>query len=152
MKIRIAHGDDARGIAELLCKIDDYPQWKDTGVDTLEQFARDSLAATNDHRSILIAELNERIVGYAGVYWLHPLFNTPEGYVSELFIRSDASGQGIGTALLENIKLEAITRGCNRLTLINLKNRESYKRSFYAKKGWQERPETVRFVLDLEAK
>jgi GNAT superfamily N-acetyltransferase len=83
---------------------------------------------------------------------LHTLFQKPEGYVSELFIRSDASGHGAGTALLEAIKHEAHARGCCRLTLVNLKDRASYQRRFYEKKGWTERPNAVRFVLDLEVK
>jgi GNAT superfamily N-acetyltransferase len=54
--------------------------------------------------------------------------------------------------LLEAIKQEARARGCCRLTLVNLKDRTSYQRRFYEKKGWSERPDAVRFVLNLEVK
>ncbi len=150
MNIRLATPDDARAIALVLSNINDYPHWREKGADALEADAKASLEATNQQRLVWVAELEGRVVGYAAVYWLHTLFQKPEGYVSELFIRSDASGHGIGTALLETIKQEALTRGCGRLTLVNLKDRESYKRRFYEKKGWTERPDTVRFVLDLE--
>jgi GNAT superfamily N-acetyltransferase len=150
MNIRIARPDDARAIAEVLSNIDDYPHWREKGVDALEIDARASLEARNQQRLVWVAELEGRVIGYAAVYWLQTLFQKPEGYISELFIRSDASGRGVGTALLETIKKEARAKGCGRLTLVNLKDRESYKRHFYEKKGWTERPDTVRFVLDLE--
>ena len=152
MSIRPATVHDARAIAELLCDIEDYPHWREQGADTLEAQVKASLERTHDQRVVLVSELEGRVVGYTAVYWLHYLFSRQEGYVSELFIGNDASGRGVGTALLEVIKAEARVRGCGRLTLINLKNRASYQRQFYAKKGWVERPETVRFVFDLEVK
>ncbi len=149
LKIRPAQQNDARAIAELLCNIDDYPNWKAQGVDQLEVFATQSLESGHDQRLLLVAGLEDRVVVYAAVYWLSYLFMPPEGYVSELFVRSDASGHGVGTALLEAVKGEAKARGCGRLTLVNLKDRESYKRGFYAARGWEERSNTVRFVFDL---
>jgi GNAT superfamily N-acetyltransferase len=152
MNIRSAKTEDARAIAELLVNIDDYPNWKEIGLEKLEQTVRESLEWKNEERLTFVAELEHRVVGYAVVYWQQLLFSDKEGYVSELFIRSDASGQGIGTALLETIKIEAIARGCERLTLVNIKDRESYRRGFYASRGWEEKSNTVRFALNLEVK
>jgi GNAT superfamily N-acetyltransferase len=149
--IRSATISDASQIAAVLANIDDYPQWKNLGTEALEKTTRESLAATNAERSLLVAELDGRVIAYAAAYWLHTLFSGREGYVSELFVRSDASGHGAGTALLEAIKAEASERGCIRLTLVNLKDRESYKRGFYASRGWEEKANTVRFALDLPA-
>jgi GNAT superfamily N-acetyltransferase len=152
MNIRIAKIEDARAMAELLMNIDDYPNWKELGAEKLEQTVWESLEWNNPERLVFVAELEGRVVGYAVVYWQHLLFSSKEGYVSELFIRSDASGQGVGTALLETIKSEAMARGCGRLTLVNLKDRESYRRGFYASRGWEEKSNTVRFALNLEVK
>ena len=152
MNIRTAKIEDARAIAEVLCNIDDYPQWKEIGADKLEQTVHESLEWKNTERLVLVAVLEHRVIGYAVVYWQQLLFSGKEGYVSELFIRSDASSQGIGTTLLEKIKVEAIARGCGRLTLVNLKDRESYRRGFYASRGWEEKSNTVRFALNLEVK
>jgi GNAT superfamily N-acetyltransferase len=152
MNIRNAQKENARAIAELLCNVDDYPNWKELGAEKLEQTVRESLEWNNPERLVFIAELGGRVVGYAVVYWQQLLFSSKEGYVSELFIRSDASGQGIGTALLETIKSEAISRGCGRLTLVNIKERESYRRGFYASRGWEEKSNTVRFALNLGVK
>jgi GNAT superfamily N-acetyltransferase len=152
MNIRSAKISDARAIAELLCNINDYPNWKELGAEKLERTVHESLEWNNPERLVLVAELEDRVVGYTVVYWQQLLFSSKEGYVSELFIRSDASGQGVGTALLETIKAEAMTRGCGRLTLVNLKDRESYRRGFYASRGWEEKSNTVRFALNLEVK
>jgi GNAT superfamily N-acetyltransferase len=151
LTIRLATVADARMIAELLANIDDYPHWKALGADALEATARQSLEHLHSERLTLVAELDDRVIGYGAVYWLHPAFSAPDGYISELFIRSDSSGNGAGTALLEAIKAEARARGCQRVTLMNLKDRESYRRGFYASRGWDEKSNTVRFAFELDA-
>jgi GNAT superfamily N-acetyltransferase len=151
LNIRLANINDARMIAELLTNIDDYKTWNELGVDEMEKTVRQSLEQAHSERLLFVAEIDNRVIGYAAVYWLHQMFSTREGYVSELFIRSDASGHGAGTALLDAITAEAIARGCYRLTLINLRDRESYRRGFYASRGWEEKTNTVRFAFDLEA-
>jgi GNAT superfamily N-acetyltransferase len=74
----------------------------------------------------------------------------PEGYVSELFVSASARGQGIGRELLKVIESEARVRGCQRLSLTNLRDRESYKRQFYLKAGWHERSEAANFIYVLD--
>jgi GNAT superfamily N-acetyltransferase len=149
LNIRPPTLNDASSIAALLTNIDDYPHWKTLDITTLEQFAHASLSTMSSDRLLRVAEIENRVIGYVAVTWFRPMFSGLEGYVSELFIRSDASGHGAGTALLEAVKSEATALGGCRLTLVNLKDRESYKRGFYASRGWTERPNTVRFVLDL---
>ena len=150
--IRPAQLTDARAIAEVRANIDDYDHWKALGVAAMEAQAHASLARQHSERLTFVAEFGGRVVGYAAVYWLHPAFSGPEGYLSELFIRSDASGRGVGTALIETVKAEAQERGCLRLTLVNLKDRESYRRGFYASRGWNEKTNTVRFVYEFDTK
>ena len=118
LNIRLANINDARMIAELLTNIDDYKTWNELGADEMEKTVRQSLEQAHSERLLFVAELDKRVIGYAAVYWLHHLFSAREGYVSELFIRSDASGHGAGTALLEAIKTEAVACGCHRLTLV----------------------------------
>jgi GNAT superfamily N-acetyltransferase len=100
---------------------------------------------------VYVAETEEgEIAGYAAVHWLpYLLLLGPEGYVSELFIRESDRGQGIGTQLLEVVKQEAEARGCARLMLLNMHERESYRRGFYKKQGWEERPDAANFVYPL---
>ncbi len=151
LQIRIAGMQDAAHIGELLANITDYPQWTEVGAAKLTEHALAGLKSADHTRTFLVACVDNKVVGYCAAYWIHPLFGDAEGYISELFIRSNASGQGIGTALLEAIKTEARERKCGRLTLVNLKNRESYKRGFYASRGWEEKSNTVRFAIDVAA-
>jgi hypothetical protein len=51
--------------------------------------------------------------------------------------------------LLEAVKGEAATRNCSRLSLLNMRDRESYQRAYYTKDGWQERSDAANFVLDM---
>jgi GNAT superfamily N-acetyltransferase len=89
-------------------------------------------------------------VGYISVHWLSYLFLPgPEGFVSELFIHPSARGQGLGAALLEKVKDEALERGACRLSLLNNRTRESYERGFYPKHGWEERPAMSNFIYRL---
>jgi GNAT superfamily N-acetyltransferase len=73
-----------------------------------------------------------------------------EGYVSELFIHPDFRSRSIGTSLTEKIIEEGRARGCTRLNLLNMRNKPSYKRSYYTKHGWQERPNAANFIYDLK--
>ena len=152
MNIRVAQISDARVIAELLCNIDDHPHWKELGGEKLEQTVLDSLEWNNAERLVLVAELESRVVGYGVVYWQQLLFNRKEAYISELFVHSDTSGKGVGTALLRKMESEAVARNCRRLTLVNFKDVESYRRGFYSSRGWTEQENTVRFSLNLEVK
>ena len=106
----------------------------------------------DDCHSLYVAvSATGKVVGYGAVHWSYYLFLAgPEGYVSELFVCAVERGKGIGSRLLEAIKEEALARGGSWLTLINLRHRESYEREFYARRGWQERPEAASFVYLLE--
>ncbi len=91
-----------------------------------------ALCQAADSHLVLVAQTpGGEIAGYAAVHWLPYLIHAgPEGYVSELFIRPEYRGQGIGGWLLAEIKREAQRRGCSRLMLLNMRERESYQRQF----------------------
>jgi GNAT superfamily N-acetyltransferase len=151
--IRKAAIDDAPELAKLLQGIGWFTafnsrEFKDS-VARLESGLQQCLA--DDSHSIYVAESSHgEIAGYGSVHWLPYLFMSgPEGYVSELFVRDDARGQGVGGQLLKIIEVEARARGCQRLSLINLRNRESYQRQFYLKAGWLERAEAANFVYTI---
>jgi len=151
--IRRAVIDDAPRLARLLQGIGWFEafssrEFKDS-VSQVESRLRQCLA--DDSHSIFLAEWpHGEIAGYGSVHWLPYLFMSgAEGYVSELFVRDDARGQGVGRQLLKIIETEARARGCQRLSLINLRDRESYQRQFYLKAGWRERNEAANFVFEI---
>jgi len=145
--------DDAPRLAKLLQGIGWFEpfstrEFKDS-VSQVESRLRQCLA--DDSHSIYVAEWpHGEIAGYGSVHWLPYLFMSgPEGYVSELFVRDDVRGQGVGRQLLKIIETEARAHGCQRLSLINLRGRESYQRQFYLKAGWRERNEAANFVFEI---
>ena len=91
--------------------------------------------------SIYVAEAEAGdLLGYVSVHWLPYLFLPgPEGFVSELFIRKTARGQGVGTQLLQTVQTEAEQRGCSRLSLLNNRDRSltsvAFTRSMVGRSG-----------------
>ena len=91
-----------------------------------------------------------QVQAYGSVHWLPYMFKAgPEGYVSELFVSQAWRGRGLGRALLTAMEQEARQRGCSQLMLINNRQRDSYRRGFYAKQGWQERTAMANFCRPL---
>lgn len=149
MKIRQAVKKDGAEIAQLLREMGWFSGLAaETQAQTEARVARllaDGLVTEN--HSVYVAEEDGRVVGYTAVHWLPYLFMTgPEGYVSELFVRETERGQGVGRQLLTAVEVEAKSRGCTRLSLLNGRHRESYQRQFYEKMGWEERPFMANFV------
>ena len=151
--VRRAKLGDADGITTILREL----KWFETI--NSETFKASKTRVTNrlklcmadESHSVYVAEGDDsRVMGYASVHWL-PYLYLPglEGFISELFIMESDRGHGIGTLLLESIKLEATEKGCFRLKLINMHKRESYHREFYKKLGWEERDGDFSFELLL---
>ncbi len=150
VNIRPATPADARAVAELLFSLTEYPSYRQHGLTDLEKRVATGLNVQTSHRSVLVAELEGVVMGYSVVHWFTPVITAPEGYVSDLFVHANAMGRGLGSSLLEALTTEARARGCKRLALSNWRNRTSYKRGFYTKRGWQENADSARFVLSLE--
>jgi len=144
---------DAEQLAALLKDIGWFDTFKsDAAKESIER-VRGQLARSlaDDSHSVHVAEADDgKIVGYVAVHWIPYLFMSGlERYVSELFVREAARGQNVGRRLLNLVQTEARRRGCARLSLINLRNRESYQRQFYVKAGWKERSEAANFVYPM---
>ena len=150
MNIRAATPADARAVAELLFSLEEYPSYRQHGLNDLETRFTAGLNTQSNQRSVLVAELEGVVLGYSAVQWFTPVMTAPEGYVSDLFVHANATGRGLGSSLLEAMTVEARARGCKRLALSNWRDRTSYKRGLYAERGWQENADSARFVLNLE--
>ena len=151
MKIRKVHKEDSGRLIELLKNIGWFRTISHGSKTELkEKFEKhiEFCKADNSHSMYVLEDNNEIILAYISVHWMPYLFlEGPEGFISELFIRDNQRGKGIGTKLLNKVKEEAKERGCSRLSLLNGKNRESYERRFYQKQGFIERDQMMNFIF-----
>ncbi|MCG8548159.1 MAG: GNAT family N-acetyltransferase [Alphaproteobacteria bacterium] len=146
-KIREATAEDADGVAALVNNVLREQFDRATIPDLTPVAAR---AIERDGHWYFVAMDGEKIVGYCALHRVpFLLMGGDEGYLSELFIDGGQRGGGIGGALLDKAVATAKAQGFQRLRLINMRNRDSYKRGFYTKRGWRERPDGADFVLDL---
>lgn len=154
--IRPAQMTDVPGIAAVLRSIDYFTRFAEMAeADLLAQVERALVADQNtpDHQVWVAVDVSGQVLGYTAVHWLpYLILRAPEGYVSELFVHAQARGMGIGKSLLAEVKAEGKKRGCQRLSLLNGRQRESYERRFYAKDGWTERDTMVNFLFEIEEK
>jgi GNAT superfamily N-acetyltransferase len=98
-----------------------------------------------------VAELNRRVVGYIhGEIVPYLLFAGREMLVSEVFVMASERGKGVGRALIQAIEAEAVRRKCFRISVLNSRERESYKRGFYPSQGYEERTQTAYFTKRLD--
>ncbi len=143
MQIRKAKPEDVNAITEILRSLGWYAHMEtETHEETATRIAkRLAMCDADDSHSVYVASGdNGEILGYTAVHWMPTLYlRGIEGYVTGLFVRDTARGQGVGTKLLKTVKREAAERDCSRLMLINRHSRESYGRGFYRKCGWDER-------------
>jgi GNAT superfamily N-acetyltransferase len=150
LTIRRATLADAAPLTYLLRSVDLFPAVQaEQPAETQERLRRHLAQCLQDgSHSVYVAEDQDRaLLAYAAVHWLpYLILSGPEGFISELFVDEAARGQGVGARLLEAVKAEARQRGCARLSLINMRNRESYRRGFYDKQGWDERPDVANFI------
>jgi GNAT superfamily N-acetyltransferase len=155
MEIEICKAEqrDAAGIAEILRELGWFAEiMAQTPAETREQITNElNLCQADDSHAVFVARAaGEAVEGYVALHWVpYLMHSSPDGYISELFIRDRARGQGIGARLLETVEAEARKRGCKRLMLLNMRQRESYQRGFYAKHGWEERPQAATFMKNL---
>lgn len=150
--IREACREDASAIANILRALGWVERIKNEAVATTEEKVAQMLALQAQDRcnTVLVAErTSDGVVGYLAVHWFPNLMRGIDGYISELFVHPAETGKGTGGQLLETVHEYAVKRGCTRLLLMNRRIRESYRRSFYAKHGWEEMHDGAFFSLTL---
>ncbi|QBD76963.1 N-acetyltransferase [Ktedonosporobacter rubrisoli] len=164
--VREARLDDSRAIAGIIQAVGWSEQISSESLVQMQAQVADRIehCLREDNHTILVAEritVGEGVhscsseppqgivVGYVAVHWFFHLQRGSDGYVSELFLHPDETGHGIGSRLLDAVSAYAHRRGCTQLILVNRRIRESYRRHFYAKHGWEEQPESAFFALVL---
>jgi len=146
--IRPLRPSDIADIMQLHRELGWNPAFKADG-STLKQ--RLEALITGESALLLVAELKGKVVGYIhGEIVTYLLFAGREMLVSELFVMEGVRGRGVGKALLSAIESEAVSQKCFRISVLNSRERESYKRGFYPSLGYEERPHTANFTKRLD--
>ena len=151
MMIRELNSEDIPLLARFLSNLDVAEWVRGRSLREIEGELSERHGRRTGSSTILISLTDEgEVSGYGSVHWM-PNFVLPgmEGYVSELFIAEKYRGQGIGDSILGEIEKKAATNGCYRLSLLNLRNRESYQRGFYVKRNWEERINAANMIKKI---
>jgi GNAT superfamily N-acetyltransferase len=93
----------------------------------------------DERRTLLLAELDGRPVGFA-CFSRVPLLHLAGDLLvlDELVVAAAARGSGVGTALVAEVVREAERIGARRIELTTNRQRESYRRGFYVRRGFHE--------------
>jgi len=149
--LREANSSDSVGVSALIRASGAEFGWE-LSADLEAEVLRNLEAALGGSASrVWVAEAGDRIAGYAVVHELPYLLSPrPEALLGELFVHPEHRGQGIGTALLERVEAFADEAPCGRISLFNHRRRLSYRRGFYAGRGYEERTDVAHFVRRLD--
>jgi GNAT superfamily N-acetyltransferase len=99
---------------------------------------------------VLVAEEEERVVGYALYYAGFDAVGARKGhYLADLFVLREARGHGIGRRLMRAVAEDALARGGEWLTW-NALERNRAARAFYRRIGAREHP-LVTLSLNADA-
>ena len=153
--IREARVEDARSMAQILREIgwserrNALPLEEISG--PIEKLIERRRQDREGHSMIVAVDKDDKVLGFTNVHWVpFIMLGSTEGYVSDVFVSPASSGMGAGRALIEHVMEEGKQRGVMRLMLTNGKEKPSYKRGFYKKLGWTERPKVANFVYYYE--
>jgi GNAT superfamily N-acetyltransferase len=113
--VRHAVVNDVPLILQLIRELAEYERLSHA-VSATEEGLRDHLFGARPAAEVIIGELNHRPAGFALFFHNFSTFLGKSGiYLEDIYVRPDARGRGLGTALLKHIAQLAVQRGCGRL-------------------------------------
>lgn len=149
--IRLAEIEDAESMAEILRSIgwserrNSLPLKEVT--EPIRELIKDTTSNPHAHNIFVAVDEDDNVAGFLNVHWVpFVMLGSYEGYVSDVFVNPDYGGKGVGSLLVKAVMQEGEKRDVYRLMLTNGKEKPSYKRRFYEKLGWTERPKVANFV------
>lgn len=104
----------------------------------------------SDSSHLLVVSEGSEIMGFIHFHIIpFPMIVGRECYISDLLVKDEERGNGVGSILLDAAERIAKKMECSRMMLNNLKDADSYKMEFYKKKGFTEREGVANFVKVL---
>ena len=114
-RLRFATSQDVRLVLELIKELAAYERLGHTVVAT-EQSLQDVLFGDRPVAEVLLAEVNEEVVGFALYYQHVSTFLGCRGlFLEDLYVRPEHRGKGFGKQLLSRFAQIAQDRGCGLL-------------------------------------
>lgn len=148
--IRPAVADDVPVILQLIRELAEFEQLGHE-VTATEAQLREHLFGARPYAEVLLACAQEQVVGFALYFHNYSTFvGQPGIYLEDLFVRDGWRTRGIGTALLQAVRLLAHERGCGRYewSVLNWNQRAIL---FYEKMGARPMNEWTVYRLSGEA-
>lgn len=106
---------------------------------------------TEENALLLVATENDEVIGYIhGEIINYLLFAGREMLISEVFVMEHRRGHGVGRALVTAMEAQAVAQRCFRISVLNSRERESYRRGFYPSLGYEERAQVANFTKRLD--
>ncbi len=147
--LRVAQAADTDGIRDLVTALA-QERGGATDAGAVRAAAAECIGQL-DHE-IILASVGEEVVAYVAVHWVpFPMLGGREAYVSDLIVRADWRGYGLGNRLMNAAEERANEAGCERLMLNNCVAAESFERGFFAKAGFHQRTDFANFVKSLRS-
>lgn len=136
-----------RGIVELYRGDEIMKPWEGEPTAAVYDEAYEEMAG-NPSQLLLVAEEEGRVIGTVQVTYVRHLMlsGVRIGIVEAMFVSPKAAGKGVGTALIDAVKEEALKHGCGMLELTSNKLRER-AHAFYEKQGFRRTHEGFKLRL-----
>lgn len=150
-RIRRAEPNDAESMAMILREIGWSEKRNSLPLqevsDPIRKLIEQSRNDPEGHTIYVAEDSDSKVIGFTNVHWVpFIMLGSTEGYISDLFVSPSAGGKGAGSSLIQEVMKEGEERGAFRLMVTNGKEKPSYKKGFYSKMGWTERPKVANFV------
>jgi GNAT superfamily N-acetyltransferase len=148
--VRNYRPEDADTFLALVQGLAEYEQLPGPDTDARARLVAD-VSSTPPRFELRLAEVGERVVGYAAFFMTYSTFLArPSLFLEDLFVLPDARGQGAGSALFDAVVAEARGRGCGRMERTALAWNAAAI-AFYKARGARHLDEWHLFRLDCTA-
>ena len=145
LNIRKAMIDDVPLILKLIKELSVYEKMSKKVVAT-EDILRETLFGDKSYAEVLIAEIEEKPVGYALYFYNFSTFlGRPGLYIEDVFVSKEYRGRGIGTAFFKKCAYIAKENKCGRMEWIVLDWNPA--RKFYEQMGAKPMKEWIIYRL-----